>query len=276
MSTPWLVVCTSAALFVLVACDGDMGASDASLARDAAVSDGGGLLDAGFLVQDASPPPSDAGGSVDAGVPLCAAGGCDPRDTTACTGQVCLLSGAAPACESVMQGMLRAGMPCEASAECAPGLACFLDEGEGVCGRVCCPTDGSACAVGSRCGGAGVLVDGTETSWGRCLAQRSCDVLRPSDTCEAREGCYLLESTGMTECRIAGTAGPGEACEFQEDCAAGFWCGGVAAARRCVRLCSVREDACPTEEGRCVAQTHTPDEVGLCTMDMTTFEMNRR
>ncbi|MCB9592225.1 MAG: hypothetical protein H6719_05795 [Sandaracinaceae bacterium] len=98
-------------------------------------------------------------------------------------------------------------------------------------------------------------------------------MLRPEETCEPREGCYLIDTTMMTECRIAGTAAAGEPCEVQEDCRGGLYCGGIAAARRCVRLCDVRADNCPTAEGRCVAQTHTPDGVGLCTLDMMTANM---
>jgi len=268
MSIRLLVPCVVAAL-VCVACDSGPEMLDGSLMRDAAVSDGGGgFLDAGSV--DAALPASDAG-SIDAGEPLCDALVCDPRESSAsCGGSSCVLWSDAPSCDDAT-GLLTPGQPCAGVGECGPGLACFLDEaGEGVCGQVCCPTDAMGCAAGSSCAGAGVLVDGTPTLWGRCLGLRSCDLLRADVTCEAREGCYLIDSTRMTECRIAGTAAAGEACERQEQCQAGFFCGGIAAARRCVRLCSVSEEDCPIEEGRCVAQSHTPDGVGLCTVDMTT------
>lgn len=268
MSTRALV---AFAALALVACDGDGDPLDGGLMRDAAVGDGGGILDAGAL--DAAVMAGDAGG-FDAGLPLCDAVACDPRDPrTGCGGEdACVLWGEAPACEDATLARLGAGMPCVASGECQAGLACFLEGAAGVCSRVCCPSDPMGCAVGSRCGGAGVLVEGTETGWGRCLAQRSCDLLRPTETCEPREGCYLIDTTMMTECRIAGSGAAGAPCELQEDCRAGFFCGGVAAARRCVRLCDLRADECPLDEGSCVAQSHTVafENVGLCTLDMMT------
>ncbi len=269
MSNRSLALLSLATLFY-AACDSDAALPDASLRRDAAVSDGGGFLDGGSV--DAAPLPVDAG-SIDAGEPLCDVLVCDPREASAsCRSGSCVLWSGAPSCEETAAGLLTTGMTCAGVGECASGLACFeAADGVGVCGQVCCPTDPTGCAVGSRCGGAGVLVDGTVTLWGRCLAVRSCDLLRPAATCEAREACYLLDSTRLTECRIAGVGGAGDACDVQEDCQAGFFCGGIAGARRCVRICSIREDNCPIEEGRCVAQAHTPDGVGLCTIDMTTM-----
>ncbi|MCA9605508.1 MAG: hypothetical protein KC619_07925 [Myxococcales bacterium] len=266
MSTRAFVALAAA---TLVACGDPSLPPDGGLMRDAAVGDGGGLLDGGPI--DAALPAADAG-VVDAGEPLCDTAACDPREPgMGCASEDCLLWGTAPTCGDGTMGRLGAGMPCTAVGQCAPGLACFQDGSAGVCGRVCCPTDGAACAVGSRCGGSGVLVDGTDTLWGQCLSVRSCDLLR-ADSCEAREGCYLIDATMMTECRIAGAAGAGEACEVQEDCRAGFFCGGVLGARRCVRICDLRADDCPTAEGRCVAQSHTVafENVGLCTLDMMT------
>ena len=254
-------------------CDSEPIGLDGSLMRDATVGDGGGFLDAGAAASDAGGPASDAG-AIDAGAPLCDRRACDPRAAaSSCIAGPCALWSTSPTCEATTPGTLTVGMPCADVQACGDGLACFLDEagGTGLCGRICCPTDGAACAVGSSCGGSGVLVDGTETRWGRCLAIRSCNVLRPGEVCEPREGCYLIDGSRMTECRVAGAGGAGDGCEAQEDCQAGFFCGGIAAARRCVRLCSVVDDTCPATEGRCIAQSHTPDGVGLCTMDMTTF-----
>lgn len=265
-------VLVALAAMALVACDDSNAMPDAGLTRDGAVGDGGGLLDGGPV--DAAVPASDAG-TVDAGEPLCDIAACDPRTPRSGCPDACTLWSASPGCNDTSEARLTAGMPCTDVGQCAPGLACFLEGSSGVCGRVCCPDNGD-CPVGSRCGGSGMLVDGTSTRWGRCLAQRSCDLLRV-DSCEAREGCYLIDTTSMTECRIAGTAGAGEPCDVQEDCRAGFFCGGVLGARRCVRICDLRADDCPAAEGRCVAQTHTVafENVGLCTLDMMTANMNR-
>ncbi|MBX3270351.1 MAG: hypothetical protein KF729_08815 [Sandaracinaceae bacterium] len=258
------------AALVLVACDGDPVPFDGGRVRDGSVGDGGGLLDA--AAWDGAGPAADASAG-DAGVSSCDALACDPRrPREGCAAGVCALWSDAPSCEDGSSGRLTGGASCEDVGDCVPGLACFQDAaGGGVCGRVCCPGDPAGCAVGSRCGGAGVLVDGTRTGWGTCLNVRSCDLLRPT-TCEDREGCYLIEATMTTECRIAGAAAAGEACDLQEDCAAGLFCGGIAAARRCVRFCDLRNDRCPPAEGRCVAQSHTIafEHVGLCTLDMTT------
>lgn len=245
----------------MLACDGPIEPMDASVRRDAQVQEGG-LLDAG------PPPVSDASAARDAardaGPPLCVWDACDPRAADGCEDASCALWSAEPSCETDRGGLGR-DAACTTVSDCAPGLACFLVEGAGVCGRICCPGDDAACAEGSTCGGSGVLIDGTSTSWGRCLDTRRCDVHRPREQCEDREGCYIVDAVGMTECRVAGTAGVGDACAVQEDCMAGLFCGGVGATR-CIRICRIGEDDCEVGES-CVAQAHTPSGSGLCAID---------
>jgi len=250
----------SSCLLLLGACDVSNGDSDGSIERDSAVSDGGGLLDGG---------PADAGAATDAATDaggwLCDVSACDPRDRSSCEPGFCSLAGGEPECDDVTTpGTLGAEVACTATEECNPGLACFMAStgAAGVCARPCCPGEAMGCAVGSRCGGSGLLADGTATAWGRCLSIRSCDPLRPAVACEAREACYLIDGSLMTECRIAGTRGAGDSCRVQEDCE-----GGIAASLHCIRLCAVMADSCPTAEGRCVQQAHTPSGVGLCTLD---------
>jgi hypothetical protein len=239
---------------------------DGAPVRDAAVSDGGGLLDGGTY--DAGGPITD-GAASDAGSPLCVEPVCDPRSADGCTGGACALWGDAASCEDAA-GSLGPGAECATVDACAAGLACFDVDGVGRCGRICCPGDATACADGARCGGAGLLIDGAATVWGRCLPRRTCDVLNAAASCEPREGCYIVDATGMTECRVAGSAGAGESCNVQEDCAGGFFCGGIGSAKRCVRICTIGGDDCPVAEGRCVAQVHTPAGSGLCTFDAMT------
>lgn len=243
---------------------------DAAPQRDAELADGGGVLDGGSVPSlDASADAGDGGSAWTCPVEVC-----DPRvGDDGCREGACVLWGSTAACE-VGAGALLAGSPCEAVTDCAPGLACFQDrDGSGVCGRICCPGDELACPEGSLCAGSGSLVDGTSAPWGRCLPPRSCSLLRPEATCEAREGCYLLDLDGTTECRIAGTAGAGEPCRIQEDCQAGFFCGGVRSMLRCVRVCRLGGDECPSDEGRCVAQAHSPEGTGFCTADTTTTSL---
>ncbi|GAB5547742.1 MAG: hypothetical protein SangKO_075020 [Sandaracinaceae bacterium] len=256
-----------AAALALVACDGGpLPGSDGGPTRDAALVDGGGLLDAGAS-RDAG---QDSGaGDVDAGALLCADAVCDPRSADGCTEGACVLWGEAAACQSE-PGSQSLGSECTEPGACAPGLACFRDGERGVCARICCPGDGSACSDGASCGGSGELVDGSMTSWGRCLARRTCDVLDPAGTCEPREGCYIVDGAGTTECRVAGSADAGEACEEQQDCQSGFFCGGVGS-KRCVRICELGAGECP--EGRCMAQAHSPSGTGFCTLDMMTARM---
>lgn len=252
---------------LLVGCDvASPPGLDGGPARDAALADGGGLLDAGIAPRDAG---RDAGAS-DAGPSgLCWSAACDPR-VPDCTGGSCVLWGEASTCEST-PGSYAANARCETVMDCTPGLACFLgSDGYGVCGRVCCPGDGAACVDGAVCGGSGLLVDGTPTSWGRCLPPRSCSLLRPEETCDEREGCYIVDTERTTECRVAGPGGPGDSCAAQTDCQAGFFCGGLPGAQRCVRICRLEANECPTAEGRCVAQRHSPEGTGFCTVDMLT------
>ena len=106
------------------------------------------------------------------------------------------------------------------------------------------------------------------TLWGRCLEARSCDVLAPAMSCLPGEGCYIVDALGRTECRVSGTAGAGESCVLPEDCAPGFFCGGLSS-RHCIRICRIGQNDCPAPEGRCIAQAHSPTGTGFCSADMT-------
>ena len=251
------------ALVCVAACDAPPSAPDAEIGRDAQVSDAGGLLDGG-------PVATDAGVARDAGAPdaepLCQWDLCDPRAATGCTSGQCVLWDEEARCEAET-GMLGRDVDCTEVGQCAPGLACFRVDGVGRCGRICCPGDGNACMTGESCGGSGVLVDSTQTRWGRCLDLRNCDVHAPTEDCEEREGCYIIDLEGATECRVAGTGEGADGCEAQEDCAAGFFCGGITGMKRCVRICRLGMDDCREAGARCVAQAHTPPGSGLCTVD---------
>jgi len=169
-------------------------------------------------------------------------------------------------CSAVM-GSLEIGDPCIAVGECGPGLACFLDGRAGTCGRVCCPGDES-CEDGTLCVGLGTLVDGVGTDWWQCQGPRPCDLFAPLEVCEPGEGCYIVEATGDTDCRRAGTASLDEPCVESNDCAPGFTCGGLGSARRCLKLCMLGDagaGTCSSIEGHCRAQTYTPEGVGICT-----------
>lgn len=192
--------------------------------------------------------------------------GCDPSGPpgplSGCPiGQSCVLTGEAPLCGGA--GRLTVGSPCDAVDACGPGLACFQASRStgGVCAPVCCPRAPDACVAG-RCGGDGVLVDGTATAFGRCLPPRRCDVLAPELACEVREGCYVVDAAGTTECRLAGMRGVNDPCVLPEDCAPGLFCGGLGT-RTCLQLCAIDAPRCEAGQ-RCVAQSYSPAGSGVC------------
>ncbi|MGE0784423.1 MAG: hypothetical protein AB7S26_01955 [Sandaracinaceae bacterium] len=257
--------CLALTAFALAGCDDGAPRMDGGRPRDATVGDAF-LLDSG--------PAYDAtaadGGSVGDGSTIwtCDVSTCDPRSGVGCEpGLSCVLREDAPACVDD-PGALAPGYDCMDNADCAAGAACFLlPGGGGRCERICCPGDPNACDTGARCGGSGRLIDGRDTSWGRCLPERQCRVLESGSDCESREGCYIIDSDGTTECRVAGMGVAGDRCMMQEDCQAGFFCGGLGGIRSCRRICDINRPACPIDEGRCVAQTYSPTGTGICMLE---------
>ncbi len=207
-----------------------------------------------------APPFTDTGTS-----DLCEEGVCDPTDVEACTEETsCVLTADGPACVELLAPGER-GAPCDALNGCAAGLSCFLKRDGGECGRPCCAT-GSACEPGESCGGANMLVDGSTTTFGECLPPRPCNVLS-SASCEPSEACYIVSSTGTTDCLFAGEADVGERCAMQNDCAGGLFCAGISDSM-CVRICELGvEGSCPAMEGSCQAYAQSPPGTGLCTRE---------
>jgi len=238
----------------LVACGDD----------DAAPVDAGRRVDASIRLDASSGDAGSAdGGSQDAGsrdASVACAASCDPVRGTGCAVGACVLTGDAPSC-APLGGSLTAGMPCEEPNQCAAGLACFRKRAGGVCAPICCEA-ADTCAEETRCGGTGILVDGTPTEFRECLAPRPCDVL-DATTCEMGEACYIVSSTGDTDCRRTGEASVGEACADQSECAAGLFCGGLFEGE-CVRICELGMP-CPGDEGTCRAYAQSPEGTGLCT-----------
>ncbi len=250
------------ALGILAGCGSSGGDVPDAVARvDASI------VETGLEFEDTGPAPADAlapgdAASRDGGLALCR-GPCDPVSGAGCEpGQVCALRNESPSCVEPTRGAR--GTPCTTTETCGAGLACFRSTAgaAGVCDRVCCP-GGADCPASEVCGGDGALVDGTVTSWGRCLAPLACTLLEPM-TCPDREACYVVGSGGETACLVAGTAIEGDACASPNDCAAGLVCAG-AFERACARLCRLGgvEERCGAAE-MCVRQAYTPDGVGVC------------
>ncbi len=232
---------------------------------DAAMRADAPIVEAGLAFDDAANLDAssfaDALVSRDGGTPLCR-GACDPLQTSGCgAGEICALRGEEAACGAPGRSMR--GASCTTLEECGFGLACFATEsGGGICDRLCCP-GGTDCSTREVCGGDGALFDGTRTSWGRCLAPRTCRLLDPT-ACPEREACYVIGPLGESECLVAGAALEGDRCELPNDCGAGLVCTG-ATDRICVRLCALGSagDACGSG-GMCVRQAYTPEGVGVC------------
>jgi hypothetical protein len=236
---------------------------------DAAPLPDASIVETGLAFDDAFSPPTDAPGASDAlpsrdgGVALCR-GTCDPVRASGCgAAESCVLRGEEASCGPATRGAR--GSTCTTLDACGAGLACFATaaSGVGVCERVCCPS-GDDCAPTEVCGGDGLLVDGTASSWGRCGAPRACMLLAPG-TCPDREACYVVGPSGESECLLAGVAVEGDPCLLPNDCAPDLVCAG-ALDRTCTRLCTLGlpEDPCGTGS-MCVRQAYTPDGVGVCT-----------
>jgi hypothetical protein len=248
----------------LAGCGSDSAApEDAGYVVDAVVVEAGIQFDAsvdgaGF---------ADASGADGGGALMCPIGECDPRADTPCgTGEFCTLQSAFPSCVDMI-GAGAEGEPCRAVSDCAEGLACFDLGTGGECGRPCCPDELDSCPGGHSCTGAGMLIDGTASSWWRCVEPRTCDLWEPG-ACAPGDACYVVSETGDTECLRAGTGTVGATCAAQNDCAAGHVCtGGTPERQSCRRLCrlSAGASACPADEGYCQAYPHTPKGSGICT-----------
>lgn len=246
-------------LSMLVGCPAAPAPNDGGSEPDVPTVEGGTIRPDAELV--------DAGPALDGGGPSCP-GACDPRLAGSCgSTSTCAFESGTPGCVSAI-GTLARGAECESSTACAAGLGCFRDRetGLGVCRTICCPGVEGDCPSGERCGGSGELLGGARTAWGECAPARSCDVLA-TDACAAREACYIIAPDGTSECRIAGRAEAGAACEVPEDCAAGLFCGGLGA-RACLVVCALATSRACADGMRCVAQSYSPPGSGICTRDM--------
>ncbi|MFW5875100.1 MAG: hypothetical protein ACOCXM_00045 [Myxococcota bacterium] len=234
--------------------------------RDASIVDGSIGIDGSFVA-----PPADASwdGAI---VPACSTPEpCDPIALTGCTDvETCVLAATEPACLA-QAGPGPQGEACTSTTDCAEGLACFATRsGTGACRRLCCG-DAATCEVDERCG-AGVLVDGSPVSWGRCApSQEECAPLDPLETCDPGEACYVVTAGGDTGCRPPGAGDAGDPCREQNDCLPGFACRGLSDAT-CKRICDTTEESpCPTGEGACEHPSGWPENTGLCTVNSVRY-----
>lgn len=184
----------------------------------------------------------------------------DVPNNPVCQDQSCVLVERAASCGYA--GDLQEGSPCDAASDCAAGLACFARRGTGgVCGRVCCPSDPSACGAQTSCTGIGRLASGVQTLFGECRQARECSLFN-MEACEFGEACYVVDEDGGTDCREEGSVGTGRACDEPTDCQAGHDCVG-AFEQTCVRVCRLDgQNEC--DGGICLVSAGLPDGVGYC------------
>lgn len=250
----------------MLGCSGAAPPLDAASPRDGTVSDSTISSDAPGDAPIAAPDSA----AVDGSSPSCG-GACDPRAlTSSCSSDtLCRFVSGIPTCvvrASPDGGQGTDGAACAYDADCGAGLACFGAAGLGTCGRPCCGTR-MDCTADERCRGDGALVDGTTTSWGRCLPPVSCDLAHPEHACATREGCYIVDGSGNTECLTAGSVPAGGTCSGASDCLPGHVCTGLAS-RTCVAICFLSSVAphqgCADLE-HCQAQAYSPAGTGICT-----------
>ena len=228
----------------------------------------------------------DGGGGIDDppdGQALCPEGACNYQTAEGCDAdQACLPSytegslEVSPTC--VDAGAGGPGDTCEdwaVPSDCGPGLFCA----RGVCLRLCCGGDWSACEAGTSCFRPLQIQltddDGEHdvpANVGLCFPTGTCHVLE-ADSCDHDPGrtCKLVDPTGAEACVRSGEGEAGEGCEHPEFCGPGLSC----VDGECRRLCRAEacgEPSCGPDEGVCVHMDRNPEGVGECTPDFVEEE----
>lgn len=203
------------------------------------------------------------------GAAECASGSCNYQTQDGCDAeQACRPQFNAedpvvsPGCEAA--GAAEVGDDCEAQIDCARGLYCA----EGVCRRMCCGADWSACDEGESCirtlqvlAGGEVLEAGVDL----CFPVGTCDLFEPASCEDEQRECKIVDPTGAIACAPRSNADVGDACSPPTVCKQGLNCvGGY-----CVKLCRFAEcgePSCAESEGACTHFERNPPGVGECTL----------
>jgi hypothetical protein len=227
-------------------------------------NDAGVILDGGGTIPD---PPD--------GAAACQSGECNYQTQDCASGMSCIPTATPPATGAwppscVTAGTKAAGQSCAAWAECAAGHFCvgIGASSPGICRKLCCGGDWSACPEGESCyrplelarPGSGEVVSANAY----VCAPATCDPLTPSSCATAGETCQIVDPVGHSACLPEGSAKIGESCATAT-CEGGSIC----AASKCRRLCKAveggGEPSCPAGEGVCVHFARDPAGVGECT-----------
>jgi hypothetical protein len=154
--------------------------------------------------------------------------------------------------------------PCEDSAECAAGLACVAESGQGHCLPYCC-SGSDVCAVGSYCAPRPALRDGHARIIPACVAADDCSLDEgfpcAGDSCVCRTGtaCTVVRGDGTTSCEAPGRGLDGEECP----CAAGYFCSPTSGT--CLQICKLTDSTSnDCLAGHCQMAAGFPEGWGLC------------
>lgn len=167
-----------------------------------------------------------------------------------------------PGCEAAGEG--EAGDDCTLQGDCGRGLYCA----EGVCRKMCCGADWSACDEGESCirtvqvkAGGEVLDAGLDL----CFPVGTCDIFDPDGCEDPKRECKIVDPTGAVACAPRSNADLGDSCAPPTVCKQGLNCvGGY-----CVKLCRFSEcgePSCSEADGGCTHFDRNPAGVGECTL----------
>ena len=230
------------------------------------------ILDGGGVIPD---PPD--------GTAACQSGACNYQAQDCSSGGSCLPTDTPPGSgdwppKCFSPGTRAAGDSCVAWNECIAGYFCLgiggtADGGvaPGVCHKLCCGGDWSACPDGESCiqqvylvrpGGGDPMYANADV----CAKVGGCDPLDPA-ACSDLPGrsCQIVDPTGNVACVPVGSAGAGEACSEKQPCKGGFACVADACRRLCKAVEGGGEPSCPPQEGTCIHFNRDPAGVGECT-----------
>ncbi len=209
-----------------------------------------------------SPPPAALGDAGISKLPETDSG--EPSDT-ACRFSV---SRGQLKTECSVAGQRGEGEPCMSSRECAPGLGCAGEEGEGQCLAFCC--NGICNGENRFCADRPLrLADQSEDQTFLvpvCAEAQTC-ALGADATCEDEEQgcdcpgaftCTVVSADGNTGCVMPGDGKQGDDCP----CAPGYFCS--QAKKACLKMCEVNESGVCGELLTCQAGPNFPEGWGLC------------
>jgi hypothetical protein len=159
-------------------------------------------------------------------------------------------------------GTVDAWQPCGAGGvdDCMAGMLCLPEEQgsqNSVCTPMCAPQS-VPCPTGSTCSVDMQITQNLRVTV--CAQSDNCDPVDYDVVCNTGEGCYVASQQGDTICAQAGSGTTGTACQYTNDCAAGFTCG----QNGCIQLCKGDPD-CDTGTCQGIGQAIPGwSDIGVC------------